>query len=115
MDERERERIRQRKLRKRRVRRIKKMIRAGIILIFLAIIVSVFLFACSDKDKDKGKQEQENITQEQTDEEIIIEEAYVEPEIDIVMVGDILLHENVQESGLLTDGTYNYNHLFSSG
>ena len=116
MDERERERIRQRKLRKRRVRRIKKMIRAGIILVFLAIIVSIILFACSDKDKgnDKDKQENETVNQEQSDDEIVIEESYVEPEIDIIMVGDILLHENVQESGLLEDGTYNYDHMFAN-
>ena len=116
MDERERERIRQRKLRKRRVRRIKKMIRAGIILVFLAIIISIFLFACSDRDKgkEKDKQENETVNQEQLDDEVVIEETYVEPEINIIMVGDILLHENVQESGLLEDGTYNYDHLFAN-
>ena len=30
------------------------------------------------------------------------------------MVGDILLHDNVQESGKLSDGTYNYEHLFAN-
>ena len=39
---------------------------------------------------------------------------YVEPEIDIIMVGDVLLHDNVQNSGLLLDGTYNYDHLFAN-
>lgn len=29
------------------------------------------------------------------------------------MVGDVLLHTKVQESGLQTDGTYNYDYLFS--
>ena len=109
MDERERERIRQRKLRKRRVRRIKKMIRAGIILLMMIILVVIFMFACSKddkKDKDKDK--------EQTNQTVQEPEVYVEPEIDILMVGDILLHENVQESGLLEDGTYNYNHLFAN-
>ena len=109
MDERERERIRQRKLRKRRVRRIKKMIRAGIILLMMTILVVIFMFACSKddkKDKDKDK--------EQTNQTVQEPEVYVEPEIDILMVGDILLHENVQESGLLEDGTYNYDHLFAN-
>ena len=109
MDERERERIRQRKLRKRRVRRIKKMIRAGIILLMMIILVVIFMFACSKddkKDKDKDK--------EQTNQTVQEPEVYVEPEIDILMVGDILLHENVQESGLLEDGTYNYDHLFAN-
>lgn len=107
MDERERERIRQRKLRKRRVRRIKKMIRAGIILLMMIILVVIFMFACSKDDKkDKDK--------EQTNQTVQEPEVFVEPEIDILMVGDILLHENVQESGLLEDGTYNYDHLFAN-
>lgn len=39
---------------------------------------------------------------------------YIEPEIELVMVGDVLLHENVQKSGVLDDGTYNYDHLFAN-
>lgn len=37
-----------------------------------------------------------------------------EPDITIVMVGDILLHTAVNESGEMEDGTYNYNHLFEN-
>lgn len=33
--------------------------------------------------------------------------------IDIVMIGDMLLHENVHDSGIVGDGTYNYDHLFT--
>lgn len=33
--------------------------------------------------------------------------------IDIIMVGDILLHDRVNESGLMEDGTYNYDHMFA--
>jgi poly-gamma-glutamate synthesis protein (capsule biosynthesis protein) len=49
--------------------------------------------------------------------EDVVEEApvpFVEPEVDILMVGDILLHDNVQNSGKLSDGTYNYDHLFAN-
>lgn len=38
-----------------------------------------------------------------------------EPEpvsVDIIMVGDILLHDRLFESGLMVDGTYNYDHMF---
>ena len=35
------------------------------------------------------------------------------PQVDIVMVGDILLHTRVNESGLMEDGTYNYDHMFA--
>ena len=111
MDERERERIRQRKLRKRRVRRIKKMIRAGIILLMMIIVIVIFMFACSKDDKEEQKQE-DQIVEENL--EVDEPEVYVEPEIDILMIGDILLHENVQESGLMADGTYNYDHMFEN-
>lgn len=43
--------------------------------------------------------------------EIVIDEL---PEISLMMVGDVLLHENVQESGILSDGTINYDHLFAN-
>ena len=52
---------------------------------------------------------------EENQEEILPEpEVFVEPEIDLLMVGDILLHDNVQNSGKLADGTYNYDHLFAN-
>lgn len=34
-------------------------------------------------------------------------------EISLIMVGDILLHDPVTESGKLPDGTYNYEHMFA--
>ncbi len=34
------------------------------------------------------------------------------PTIQLVMVGDMLMHERVMESGLQEDGSYNYDHLF---
>ena len=52
---------------------------------------------------------------EENQEEILPEpEVFIEPEIDLFMVGDILLHDNVQNSGKLADGTYNYDHLFAN-
>lgn len=35
-------------------------------------------------------------------------------EISLVMVGDILLHTPVSDSGLMEDGSYNYSHLFKN-
>ena len=34
------------------------------------------------------------------------------PSVQIVMVGDMLMHGRVMESGLMEDGTYNFDHLF---
>ena len=56
-------------------------------------------------------------TKEETNAEVVtVEEPilFVEPEVDLLMVGDILLHDNVQNSGKLPDGTYNYDHLFAN-
>lgn len=38
---------------------------------------------------------------------------FVPTEVDIVMIGDMLMHMGVQNSGKLDDGTYNYDHLFT--
>ena len=34
-------------------------------------------------------------------------------EVSLVMVGDILMHTKVYESGLMEDGSYNYDHMFA--
>ncbi len=126
MDKRERDerrrRLRKKRLRQKRIRQRRILI--GTMLAILILGIAGICFACSDKD-DGSKKNDSNISQEgqintkpdgQRDEndEGNNEEVYVEPELDIVMVGDILLHENVQESGKLSDGTYNYDHLFEN-
>lgn len=37
----------------------------------------------------------------------------VAQEVSLVMVGDILMHTKVYESGLMEDGSYNYDHMFA--
>lgn len=37
-----------------------------------------------------------------------------EKEVSLIMVGDVLLHTRVYESGLMEDGTYQYDHLFAN-
>ncbi|MBQ3090300.1 MAG: CapA family protein [Oscillospiraceae bacterium] len=34
-------------------------------------------------------------------------------QLSLVMVGDVLLHDPLQESGLMADGSYNYDHFFA--
>ncbi len=36
------------------------------------------------------------------------------PSVEIVMVGDVMMHTKVLKSGLSSNGTYNYDHLFSN-
>lgn len=42
------------------------------------------------------------------------EAKFVPTEIDLIAVGDVLLHDNVSNSGKMADGTYNYDHLFKN-
>lgn len=104
--------IKRRKLKQARRKRIRRMkIMTCVAVILGLVLVGVGFYLCSQKGDKKGETEQkveETIT---TNEE---PEVYVEPEINIVMVGDILLHDPVQESGKLADGTYNYDHLFAN-
>lgn len=85
-------------------------------VILLLSIFTICLSACSQKEKNLTEPAAE--TQEVSKEEIVVlpeeETPFVEPEIDLLMVGDILLHDNVQNSGKLSDGTYNYDHLFAN-
>lgn len=54
----------------------------------------------------------EQIEPEEIKEMEMIEEP--EPrEVSLVMVGDILMHTKVYESGLMEDGSYNYDHMFA--
>ncbi len=56
---------------------------------------------------------QESSTQETTTEEITEAAATVAPvEIDLVTVGDMLLHGGIHNSSLQADGTYDYTHVF---
>lgn len=109
----ERERLRRKQLKKKRVRqrRIRQLTFGGVLIL---IGILVLCFSCSNhhKKEDETQKVSGEISDEQ--EKVQKEEAYVEPEIDILMVGDILLHDNVQESGKLSDGTYNYDHLFAN-
>ena len=50
--------------------------------------------------------------------ELIPGESTEQPEEDVasitlIMVGDVLLHMPLQESGLMEDGSYNYDHFFA--
>ncbi len=86
-------------------------------LIWLTVFVLLGCFGCASKDEATSKPEMEIVTEPMAEEvhsEVVAEEVFVEPEVDLIMVGDILLHDNVQNSGKLADGTYNYDHLFAN-
>ena len=45
--------------------------------------------------------------------EIVTVEEPEPQEVSLVMVGDILMHTKVYESGIMEDGSYNYDHMFA--
>ena len=70
-------------------------------------------------DKTQTVSLQEMNTSEQEENTSLIYEEEEIPKADftnasIVMVGDVLLHKRVSESGLMEDGSYNYDHLFKN-
>ena len=46
--------------------------------------------------------------------EPVFKQEEILPSIQVVMVGDMLMHGRVMESGLLEDGNYNFDHLFEN-
>ncbi|MBR2046096.1 MAG: CapA family protein [Agathobacter sp.] len=80
---------------------------AGVVLIALVIGINGLNPKPTEGDATKV------VTQTQTETEIVTE--LVEEELDtmqIVMVGDMLMHDKIIKSGLQEDGTYNFDHLF---
>lgn len=110
-------RIQRRKLKQNRVKQIRKMrigVYAGIICVVLLVILGVGTWALKKNNVEESKKNVDAVKEIEEEVEELTEETEEEPEIHIVMVGDILLHEPVQESGKLADGTYNYDHLFKN-
>lgn len=100
-----------------------------IVLALFSIALSVLMFAPDDADSIttdtsdvsnvSDMEDVENSVLNVENEEIIDEtinpvesEPTPPPTIQIVMVGDMLMHGRVMESGLKEDGTYNFDHLF---
>lgn len=90
--------------------------------ILMAIVLMVMITGCGNKDDsvtvngtagNKTDTTIEHTTQEPTTEEPTTE-PFVPTEINIKMIGDILMHDGVTNSGLLEDGTYNYDHIFAN-
>lgn len=66
---------------------------------------------------EDGEAESETTIPTETESETVVEtipepEPYVEPEVDLIMVGDVLPHGRLIKAGLQEDGTYNYDFMF---
>ena len=64
-------------------------------------------FNVSEEGNSSGEDVETNETEQ-------IADTYVEPELSIIMVGDMLMHTPVEESSLQEDGTYSYDAIFAN-
>ena len=84
-------------------------------LLTASMVLGVSLFGCGAVDEDKKTTVAATTPVETTTEEPTTTEPPFEPvELEIVMIGDMLMHMGVQNSGLLPDGTRNYDHIFAN-
>ena len=83
----------------------------------LAVLTAVILLV-SGLNSGEEKTDAPVLSENQTESQLTSWEPLVteqEPEImQIVMVGDMLMHEKIIESGKQEDGTYNFDHLFTN-
>ena len=63
----------------------------------------------SDKQDSIGQ----SSTTEETKEQPTEEETFSQPEIELIMVGDVLLHDRLEECAKQEDGSYRYEALFA--
>lgn len=90
----------------------------------LAFTLTLIILLCGcrkieDNSLDTTSQEETTIAITEVDTEVQVE---TEPPIDqsndgivsILMAGDVLLHDKVAASGEMSDGTYNYDHMFAN-
>lgn len=94
--------------------------RLGLLLVLIALIVGLFagcraVWSALASPKEDAAPESAG-TEEPADDPQPEQAADQTPEpveISLVMVGDVLLHTPLQESGLQSDGSYRYDHFFA--
>lgn len=84
--------------------------------LLLCMVMILSVQGCGTFDDKETNDTTAKVTE--TAAETTTEEPTTEPfqpvEINIKMVGDILMHSGVSKSGLMNDGTYNYDHMFAN-
>lgn len=83
----------------------------------ITAIMLVLLFAGCNSAAPAGGNISASVPEETTAEAATIEETSTEPPsvtIDIMMVGDMLMHMPAVNSGKKSDGSYNYDHIFKN-
>lgn len=92
---------------------------SSLCMAIIFLIAAINLSGCSMTSSKSASAEIDSTTEAETIETITLPEATTEApkpdvQIDIMMIGDILAHEGVYNSGLQEDGSYNFDHLFKN-
>lgn len=86
------------------------------LLLTLSLVLSLLLGGCGKAVNTSidniNATNSETVTQPTTTEATTA--APKATEVDLMMIGDMLVHEGVYKSGLQADGTYNFDHLFKN-
>lgn len=86
--------------------------------ILLALLFCLTAVSCGREDTpactDYFGAGRSDITAQSGDTEVTAADTAKEGELTLVMVGDVLMHTAVTESGLQDDGSYNFDHMFAN-
>ena len=86
-------------------------------LLALLLLSSLLFSFCSCSVVESSLSSNDTLPSAEVEETTKEEEKAPEPvdtTVTISMVGDVLLHEKVSDSGKMADGSYNYDHLFAN-
>lgn len=84
--------------------------------LILCITACLSLFSCRRIESDLEVNITEGNTQTTEPPTDSVSDTVAEPDtsVTLYMVGDVLLHDKVRDSGVYEDGTYNYDHFFAN-
>lgn len=91
--------------------------RISCLLAICIMATTLGLTGCGEKETKQDTELDEKTVNETETENTSVEESETEEEnetVQIIMVGDMLMHDRVYESGEQDDGTYNFDHLFTN-
>ena len=87
------------------------------LVLILCVSIGVVVSAVSHSKKNKSDIASSNNASGNTTEMTTVPETTTsepEVEINVCMIGDMLIHEGVYKTGLESDGSYNFDHLFAN-
>lgn len=86
------------------------------LVLILCVSISVVVFAVSHSKKNKSDIASSDNASGNIEMTTVPETTTSEPEVEInvCMIGDMLIHEGVYKTGLESDGSYNFDHLFAN-